>query len=607
MKEKDCILVVDDDEGTRKSLTLLLKRKGFETEQAESGKEALAIAQRRLVNLTLLDIKLPDIEGILLLAPLKKTNPDMAIIMITGYASVESAVQALTAGASGYITKPIDLDGMLTRIKNALDHQHLVNEVKQAEDALRESEVKYRTLFDNMSEGFAYCWMIYDSDGRPEDLIYLKVNRAFDQIIGIKNVTGKRFTDVFSGIREAYPELFVIYGRVASTGTPESFEIDFKPIEKWLHISVYSPEKEYFVAVFEDITERKRAEEALLQSEHEFRSLAEAMPQIVWVTRADGWNIYFNQQWVDYTGLSLKESYGHGWNTPFHPDDRQRAWDAWQRATQHQDTYSLECRLRRADGVYQWWLIRGVPLRNASGEILKWFGTCTNIEDLKQAEDALALTVRKLVLMNDVAYQDIQNKVTALRGFSELSKNTKTETERLAFIAKEEKILADIHQLIKNTKQYQEMGLGKSQWVSVEHEIKMAAALTSRETPVSIDADLHELELYSDPLIERVFFQLIDNAIKHGSGLSRIIFSCHEVPDGLVLVCEDDGAGIDPSKRATLFSRITGDKARFGLFFVSEYLALAGMTIAETSEPGKGARFEITVPKGAYRFPMEGS
>ncbi|MCX6692573.1 MAG: hypothetical protein NTW33_11145, partial [Methanoregula sp.] len=131
-------------------------------------------------------------------------------------------------------------------------------ERKRTEEALRESEKKYRMLFSNMQDGFAYCRMIFDSDGHPEDLIYLNVNCAFDQIIGIKNVTGKRFTEVFSGIRNAYPELFVIYGRVALTGTPESVEIDFKPIGKWLHISVYSPEKEYFVAVFEDITERKR-------------------------------------------------------------------------------------------------------------------------------------------------------------------------------------------------------------------------------------------------------------------------------------------------------------------------------------------------------------
>ena len=137
MSEKDRILVVDDDEGTRKSLTLLLKRKGFETESAGTGNEALAIAEKRPVNLTLLDIKLPDIEGIQLLAPLLKTNPDMAIIMITGFASVESAVQSLTAGASGYITKPLDLDGLLARIKNALDHQHLAADLRRAEEALK--------------------------------------------------------------------------------------------------------------------------------------------------------------------------------------------------------------------------------------------------------------------------------------------------------------------------------------------------------------------------------------------------------------------------------------------------------------------------------------
>jgi PAS domain S-box-containing protein len=137
------------------------------------------------------------------------------------------------------------------------------------------------------------------------------------------------------------------------------------------------------------ITERKRAEEALQRSEREFRELAESMPQIVWATTADGLNIYFNQQWVDYTGLTLEESYGEGWITPFHPDDRQRAWDAWQRATQHRDAYSLECRLRRADGVYQWWLVRGVPLLSANGEIRKWFGTCTDIEQIKVAEQRL--------------------------------------------------------------------------------------------------------------------------------------------------------------------------------------------------------------------------
>lgn len=104
------------------------------------------------------------------------------------------------------------------------------------------------------------------------------------------------------------------------------------------------------------------------KSEIKFEELAEVMPQIVWITGSDGRNIYFNQQWVDYTGLTLEEGRGHGWNTPFHPDDRQRAWEAWQHAVQTDGVYSLECRLRRADGVYRWWLIRGNALHDAKGE-----------------------------------------------------------------------------------------------------------------------------------------------------------------------------------------------------------------------------------------------
>jgi len=134
-------------------------------------------------------------------------------------------------------------------------------------------------------------------------------------------------------------------------------------------------------------TERKQAEAALRASEAEFRALAESIPQMVWATLPDGWACYCNQQWMDYTGLTLEESLAHGWSKPFHPDDLQRAWDAWQQATKEGGVYSIECRLRRVDGVYRWWLIRGVPQRDATEKIVKWFGTCTDIHDMKEVQD----------------------------------------------------------------------------------------------------------------------------------------------------------------------------------------------------------------------------
>jgi PAS domain S-box-containing protein len=135
-----------------------------------------------------------------------------------------------------------------------------------------------------------------------------------------------------------------------------------------------------------EIADRKRSEDHLQESEEAFRILAELVPQLVWMCLPDGMNVYFNQRWVDYTGLTLEKSYGRGWNDPFHRDDKQAAWDAWNRAVATGGEYAVECRLLGADGGYRWFLTRGLPLRDGAGFIVKWFGTCTDIDDLKRAE-----------------------------------------------------------------------------------------------------------------------------------------------------------------------------------------------------------------------------
>ena len=155
-----------------------------------------------------------------------------------------------------------------------------------------------------------------------------------------------------------------------------------------------------YLLIGTDNTARKQAEIALRESDAKFRTMVEAVPTIVWITRADGWNIYFSQKWMDYTGLTLEESLGHGWNKPFHPDDRQAAWDAWKQAVSTVDgDYRIESRLRRADGVYRWWLLMGVRQLDSDGTTVKWFGTCTDIHEHKEAEAELRASDEKLRLL----------------------------------------------------------------------------------------------------------------------------------------------------------------------------------------------------------------
>jgi two-component system CheB/CheR fusion protein len=152
-----------------------------------------------------------------------------------------------------YRTQDGIIDGIVATFIDITGHN-------RAQKALRLSEERYHSLFENMMEGFAYCKMLYDDQGSPVDFVYLDVNDAFGRLTGLANVKGKKVTEVIPGIRESSQDLFEIYGRVALTGEPEKFEIEFKPLAAWLSISVYSMEKEYFVAVFNDITAHKRAE-----------------------------------------------------------------------------------------------------------------------------------------------------------------------------------------------------------------------------------------------------------------------------------------------------------------------------------------------------------
>ena len=262
---------------------------------------------------------------------------------------------------------------------------------RQFQKALHRQNAELRVLFDLMPA------MIWYKDTKNR---ILRVNQRAADGVGksIAEIEGKASIEIYPNdaarfyaddldvIESGLPKLGIVETIPAADGTKRWIQTDKVPFFD------QSKEVAGIVVMAQDITERIEAAASLRSSLADFRSLAESMPQIVWITRPDGWNIYLNQQWVDYTGLTLEESMGDGWTKPFHPDDRQRASEAWLEATTKTHTYEIECRLRRADGAYRWWLIRGVPLRDDAGTILKWFGTCTDIHEIRVAEEEIAQT-----------------------------------------------------------------------------------------------------------------------------------------------------------------------------------------------------------------------
>lgn len=125
-------------------------------------------------------------------------------------------------------------------------------------------ETDYRLLFEHMTNGYAYCKAIFDELGNPEDFIYLDVSPSFEKLTGLKDVIGKKITQIFPSIKTDHQELINLYGKVATDGIPQKIELFFKPLSLWLFLSIYSPKKEFFVVFFDNITDRKKFEEELV-------------------------------------------------------------------------------------------------------------------------------------------------------------------------------------------------------------------------------------------------------------------------------------------------------------------------------------------------------
>jgi PAS domain S-box-containing protein len=155
-----------------------------------------------------------------------------------------------------------------------------------------------------------------------------------------------------------------------------------------------------FSAFVRDIGERQRMEHALRESRQHYQALAESLPHLVWTCRPDGYCDFLSRQWVEYTGRPAEEQLGYGWAEQLHPEDRDRVEAGWAAATQRGDTFDIEFRIRRADGAFRWFKTRAVPLRDASGGIVRWFGSNTDVDDYKTSEQRLHAQLERMNLLD---------------------------------------------------------------------------------------------------------------------------------------------------------------------------------------------------------------
>jgi diguanylate cyclase (GGDEF)-like protein/PAS domain S-box-containing protein len=264
-------------------------------------------------------------------------------------------------------------------------NQEIASNSQRDQGTLANAEL-YKGLFEHMLEGFAYCRMVYEA-GEPRDFIYLEVNNAFEKLTGLTGVRGKFVSEVIPGIRESNPELFEIYSRVVSTRHPEKFETYVEGLDIWFAISVYSPKPEHFVAVFENITERKQMEAALVKEQYFLHALLDAVPDYIYFKDTESRFIRTSKAHAKAFGLSDPALVIGKTDFDFFTGEHARqAYEDEQEIIRTGQPMSKEEKETWKDRPDTWVLTTKMPLRNRQGKIIGTFGISKDISERKQAE-----------------------------------------------------------------------------------------------------------------------------------------------------------------------------------------------------------------------------
>jgi len=512
-----------------------------------------------------------------------------------------------------------------------------ITDRKQTEAVLRQSEERYRTLFESMNEGFCVIEMLFNEQDTPIDYRFLEINPVFEQQTGLHQAEGQTARQLLPDLESHW---FEIYGQVALTGKSARFENGSSVMNRWFDVSAFrigQPESRRVAILFRDISEakrdeviRKQAAEALRQSEERYRCLAELIPQLVWTANAEGLLLDVNQRWSDFTGLTLEQVRILGWEQVVHPEDLPVLSQQWTAAMQQGTLYQAEGRIQRANGAYRWHLHQAMPQKNEQNQIVRWFGTATDIEAQKQLEAErdrllqLEQTARqeaeRVNRIKDeflaVLSHELRSPLNPILGWTKLlQSHTFDETKTAQALATIERNAKLQSQLIDDLLDIAKILRGK---LSINAApVNLIFVMESAIDTVKTAALSKSIQIYSSlsPIgqvsgdaarLQQVVWNLLSNAVKFTPPHGRVDIRLDQVGDQAQMTVRDTGKGINPDFLPHLFESFRQEDAstsrRFGglglgLAIVRQLVEAHGGTItADSAGEDLGATFRVWLP-----------
>ncbi|HYO83487.1 MAG TPA: PAS domain S-box protein [Bryobacteraceae bacterium] len=490
-----------------------------------------------------------------------------------------------------------------------------ISERKRAEDRLRSSEQHLRNVLDSL---FVFVGVM------TPDGTLVEVSRAPLDSAGVSRpaVLGRPLWDTFwwSYSAEAQERIRAAIDR-ARSGESSRFDIDQRTGDALITVDfICAPMHDdhgritHLIASAVSVHERKRAEEALRQSEARARTLIDAAPALVWVCASDGAAVYLNHSWSAYTGMSEEESRGLGWISAVHPEDTARWLQAWEDARLHQSPLELECRYRRHDGLYRWHLSRALPARDSSGQGLLWFGMSADIEDHKRSEHRLARANFDLKQFAWAASHDLQEPLRMVVSFTQLLERHyrgQIDAEGARFIGYAVDGARRVEALLAGLRDYwnaSETPTEPTTPVDLEHVLASVLSHLSTaiaESGAEISHNPLPVVVAEHTLMVQLFQNLLSNALKYRdrerTPAIHIAVSKFDVEWRFSV--HDNGIGIPPEYLRQvfgIFKRLHGREAYpgtgIGLALCQTIVERHGGRIWAESTFGEGSIFSFTLP-----------